>query len=600
VRPPRGPRGVRVVGAGEDLAITHDCAPGRGRSAWTPANLPLRSLHWAVDGGAVAGAASTALTQLAEAFGGDDVAITVCRRDEGPRTWALGPRGIHEVHRSQDDDVEIVVRRSTPPVAPASATVSVVAAEPPAGEALQDRLAELVLAHSVASLRHRLVAEQLQFERHHDRLTGLPNRSTFRTRVATEIAQVDATGGCAVGILGVNGFRSVNVALGDRAGDEVIAEIGRRLKLAAGVDVLVGRLGGAEFAFVAPGCHDEASAGIVARRLLAALDEPVSVATMQVRMRGSMGVALAPRDGRELHTVLRYADLAMSSAKQYGGGLQHHAPDSDLAATSPSSLAADLRLALARGAVGIAVQPLVDLATGRICSAEALARWRHPVLGWVDPESFVSAAERSGLVGELTAVVLDKALAACAAWRSGGLMIGVAVNLVARTLADPALPSLVAAALERHDLPGSVLTLELTESGVIDGHENVLGVLDGLSRMGVQLAVDDFGTGYASMTYLSWLSPDRLKIDKSFVSRMHVDDRNEAIVRAIVDLAARLGIDVVAEGVSDPAVAEGLLAMGCRVGQGYLFAEPMSPDELPAWVGRRAAAQAAVVTATAS
>jgi diguanylate cyclase (GGDEF)-like protein len=449
----------------------------------------------------------------------------------------------------------------------------------------------------VSSLRHQLVAEQLQYERHHDRLTGLPNRSTFRSRVVAEIARVDVTGGCAVGILGVNGFRSVNVALGDRAGDEVIAEIGRRLRSAAGADVVVGRLGGAEFAFLAPGCVDETSAGVVGRRLLASLDDPVAVATMQVRMRGSMGVALAPRDGRELHTVLRYADLAMSSAKQYGGGLQHHTPDSDLAATSPSALAADLRLALARGSVGIAVQPLVDLTTGQICSAEALARWRHPVLGPVDPESFVMAAERSGLVGELTSVVLDKALAACAAWRGEGIQIGVAVNLVARTLADPALPPMVAAALERHGLAGSVLTLELTESGVIDGHENVLGVLDGLSRLGVQLAVDDFGTGYASMTYLSWLSPDRLKIDKSFVSRMHLDERNEAIVRAIVGLADRLGIDVVAEGVGEPAVVEALLAMGCRVGQGYLFAEPMSPDELPAWVRRRVAAQAAPVAA---
>jgi diguanylate cyclase (GGDEF)-like protein len=546
-----------------------------------------RAVHWAADGGLVAATASRALTELAEALGGDDVAIQVRRRDEGPRTWALGPRAVHEVHRSDDDDVEIVVRRSTPP--PLSA--------PGPGAQLQQRLAELAIAHSVALLRHRLVAQQLQFERHHDRLTGLPNRSTFRARVASEIARADQTGGCAVGILGVNGFRSVNVALGDRAGDEVIAEIGRRLQVAAGADVLVGRLGGAEFAFLAPGCQDEGAAGVVARRLLSALDEPVAVATVQVRMRGSMGVALAPRDGRELHTVLRHADLAMSSAKQYGGGLQYHAPDSDLAATSPSSLAADLRLALARGSVGIAVQPLVDLTTGQVCSAEALARWRHPVLGSVDPESFVLAAERCGLVGELTAVVLDKALAACAAWRAEGVMIGIAVNLVARTLADPALPAMVAAALGRHGLDGSVLTLELTESGVIDGHENVLGVLAGLSRMGVQLAVDDFGTGYASMSYLSWLSPDRLKIDKSFVSRMHVDERNEAIVRAMVDLAARLGIAVVAEGVSEPAVVEALVAMGCHVGQGYLFAEPMSPEELPAWVRRRALAQAAPVAA---
>ena len=309
-------------------------------------------------------------------------------------------------------------------------------------------------------------------------------------------------------------------------------------------------------------------------------------------MHGSLGLSMAPRDGKEVHTVLRYADLAMSSAKQYGGGLRVHSPNSDLAAASPSSLAADLRLALARGQVGIAVQPLVDLVSGKVCAAEALARWRHPVLGPVDPETFVMAAERSGLVGELTSVVLDQALAACAAWRADGLVIGVAVNLVARTLADPGLPALVAAALTRHGLEGEALTLELTESGVVHSNENVLGVLEGLNQLGVRLAVDDFGTGYASMTYLSWLSPDRLKIDKSFVASMHLDERNAAIVRSIIDLAARLGIDVVAEGITQPAVAEALVAMGCRVGQGYLYAEPMSPEELPAWACRRSSSRA--------
>jgi EAL domain-containing protein (putative c-di-GMP-specific phosphodiesterase class I) len=250
------------------------------------------------------------------------------------------------------------------------------------------------------------------------------------------------------------------------------------------------------------------------------------------------------------------------------------------------ALAADLRLALGRGDVKVAVQPLIDLTTRKVHSAEILARWRHPVLGHVEPEVFVSAAERGGLTSELTRVVLHAALSACRTWAESGLEVRVAVNLSARALDDHELPGKVETLLADHGVPGTRLGIELTESTLLDNPDRVYPVLEALRALGVQVAIDDFGTGYSSMTYVSSLAPDQVKIDKSFVQRLPFQGRDSAIVRSIIDLGQNLGVEVVAEGVSDPATAQAVQDLGCSLAQGFLYAEPMPVQALPGWVRR--------------
>jgi diguanylate cyclase (GGDEF)-like protein len=448
-------------------------------------------------------------------------------------------------------------------------------------------LLRTVANQAALALRHAIALERLRHEATHDQLTGLPNRQQFRRQAVRAVTEAASLGpSCAVGVLDLDGFKTVNDSLGHLAGDAVLAEVGRRLAVLHREGVQVSRLGGDEFAVLVRGVCDEAEAVAVSRRLLDRLHEPFEVMGDQVRLTGSLGLALAPRDGLTPEQLLRHADVAMYAAKGEAGGVRVFAHELTEMLDAPLSLAADLRLALARGDVTIAVQPLVDLATGRLHSVEALARWRHPVLGVVNPEVFVMAAERVGLVGELTDVVIDRALRACQAWLAGGLEVQVAVNLAARTLSDPELPASVEAALHRFGVPGRLLCFELTETGVISSPDRALAVLARLRELGVQLAVDDFGTGYSSMTYMNWLAPDQVKIDKSFVQRLRFDSRNEAIVRSIIDLAHNLGVDVVAEGVGDARTATRLADLGCTIGQGFLFAEPMSTDDLPDWVSR--------------
>ncbi|HET9655600.1 MAG TPA: EAL domain-containing protein [Kineosporiaceae bacterium] len=449
------------------------------------------------------------------------------------------------------------------------------------------RLLQAVGHQATLALRHALALERLCHADTHDQLTGLPNRAEFRRHAVHAVAEAAAHGpGCAIGVIDLDGFKTVNDSLGHLAGDAVLAEVGRRLGRLGREGVQVSRLGGDEFAVLIRDVREESDAVGTARRLLDALHEPFEVLGDQVRLTGSVGLALAPRDGLTPEHLLRHADVAMYAAKEETGGVRVYARELTEMMDAPLSLAADLRLALTRGDVRIAVQPLVDLASGRLHSVEALARWRHPVLGVVNPEAFVMAAERVGLIGELTDVVIDQALRACQGWLHSGMEVQVAVNLAARTLSDPELPAKVEAALHRYGVPGRLLCLELTETGVISSPDRALAVLSRLRELGVGLAVDDFGTGYSSMTYMNWLAPDQVKIDKSFVQRLLFDPRNEAIVRSIIDLAHNLGVDVVAEGVGDARTATRLADLGCTIGQGFLFAEPMPIEDLPDWVAR--------------
>jgi EAL domain-containing protein (putative c-di-GMP-specific phosphodiesterase class I) len=232
----------------------------------------------------------------------------------------------------------------------------------------------------------------------------------------------------------------------------------------------------------------------------------------------------------------------------------------------------------------------MDLIAGRLVAAEALVRWHHPTRGTLRPDTFLPLAERNGLIVPLTELVLERAVAACARWRSQGHAIGISVNLSARSLLDRRLPGTVADVLRRYRLPANLLTLEITESIVISDADRAIVLLAELRALGVRLALDDFGTGYSSLTYLSALPIQQLKIDRSFVTRIVESGRDAAIVTSLIDLAHHLGLQVIAEGIETRDVADRLRRLGCEYGQGYLFARSMAPDLLPGWYARLAPA----------
>jgi diguanylate cyclase (GGDEF)-like protein len=447
------------------------------------------------------------------------------------------------------------------------------------------RLLGTVANHASVALRNGQLIERLHEEARRDELTGLPNRLGLRESLDV-VAERAAGGGsrCSVMLLDFDGFKAINDTLGHAAGDVLLQVLAKRLARIAHGRALVARLGGDEFAVLTTESVTEGEATTLARQLLTAFDEPVAVAESRLRVGGSLGIALGPRHGATGSDLMRNADIAMYAAKQSGGGLRMFSADMIEDNTVALALAGDLQDAIRRGGLDVAVQPIVELNSGGVHSVEVLARWHHPEFGRVDPETLFEAAEKSGLVSVLSAHILDRALALNRRWLDGGHRVRVAVNLATRWLADPDLPDQVGQALDAYRIPANLVCLELTERGVIADPRRVGRTLDRLREAGVHLAVDDFGTGYSSMTYLSRLPIDQLKIDKAFVRGMRSNERDSAIVRSIIDLGRNLGLEVVAEGVSDRAAQRELLGMGCLLAQGYLFSRPMDPEGLPRYL----------------
>jgi EAL domain-containing protein (putative c-di-GMP-specific phosphodiesterase class I) len=303
-----------------------------------------------------------------------------------------------------------------------------------------------------------------------------------------------------------------------------------------------------------------------------------------VDVRLSAGLAHSPDHGDEADDLLRHADRALYAAKaEQPGGIAVHDPGLDGAA-SRLRMTVDLRAAIDGAALEVHYQPKVDPGSGRVCGAEALVRWTHPVHGPVSPEEFVPLAEHTGLIRPLTDLVLAAALGACAQWRRSGHVLGVAVNLSARSLLDPGLPAQVQAALRAAGVPAAALTLEITETAVMGDLHRALAVLHGLRELGVRLSIDDFGTGQSSLAYLKRLPVHEVKIDKAFVTGLAQDRGDAAIVQAVIGLGQALGLRVVAEGVEDGATLALLAAWGCDLAQGYHVSRPVPQRRLEQWL----------------
>ena len=418
-----------------------------------------------------------------------------------------------------------------------------------------------------------------------DTLTGLPNRSLYAYRLDEALAAAAPTGApVAVLLMDLDHFKYVNDTLGHPIGDLLLRETAARLQSIVPAETdTVARMGGDEFALLLPFRGiDEAHR--LADAVLKALEAPMALEGNIVDVRASVGVAVSPHHGDEKDTLLRRADVAMYAAKRSNVGVVVWDERYDQHSSARLSLLSDLRKAVDNDELTLMYQPKVLLKGAGGHYAEALVRWRHPTRGLVPPMEFIPFAEQTGYIRAITKWVLERAIAQCADWRCNGLAMNISINLSARDLMDADLPDQVAALLQLHACAAQWITLEITESAILDDPANAIANLERLHALGCKLAIDDYGTGYSSLAYLRRLPVNELKIDKSFVIGMGGDASDALIVRSTIDLAHNLGLSVVAEGVEDDPTLERLRAMNCDMVQGYLLSRPMGVIETEAWM----------------
>ncbi|MEW6513776.1 MAG: bifunctional diguanylate cyclase/phosphodiesterase [Pseudomonadota bacterium] len=421
-----------------------------------------------------------------------------------------------------------------------------------------------------------------------DSLTGFANRVGLHRLLA------DLKPGSepfALIMVDLDGFKQINDALGFPVGDELLLGVAARLREALVGGDHVARIGSDEFALVLRGESDRQSIKLRIDHLAGRLAQPFDVQATEVRraltVGASMGVAMFPRDGSDIHQLLRAAELALNSART-AGGCTHKFFDPALqaAAEHRRRLEDDLRAAVAARELQLAFQPIIDLQTGKVAGAEALLRWPHPQRGFVPPDIFVPLAEEIGLIGAIGLVVLDGACHHAALWRHHGLDIHVSVNVSARQIPDDLPPVVVLDILNRHGLAPEALVFEITEGVLMSSVTVAQSWIESLRAAGVRIYLDDFGTGYSSLSYLKRFPLDTVKIDKSFIRDLHADKSDYALVDAIITMARSLGLHVVAEGIEDEQQLEVLRNMGCGYGQGYYFARPIAAADFAAMVLR--------------
>jgi diguanylate cyclase (GGDEF)-like protein len=440
-----------------------------------------------------------------------------------------------------------------------------------------------------ASRRLRRQAEENDRLARYDQLTGLPNRTLFSERLAQTLSeQRDPGDEVAVLLLDLEDFKQINDTLGHGAGDMVLIEVARRLQASLDSDLAIARLGNDEYAILQPHTEGQAGALETAARVRSTMEEPVALNGVAVNVEASIGIALAPDHAADAETLVRRADMALAHARSFRSVVEVYCAERDRFDTARLKLLGQVRPALERKEFVLFYQPKIDLSSGRVTSVEALLRWRHPQRGMLAPLEFMPVIEQTALIGDVTRYVIDQALIQLAAWRQAGLELGMSVNLSARNLHDSTLPNHVESLLKAHETPDGALTVEVTESAAMADVDRALRVLNALRGLGVGVSIDDFGSGHASIAYLTRLPATELKIDRSLITHICESPRDEAIARTTIDLARHLDLSVVAEGIETVEVAERLVQIGCEIGQGYFISRPLPAGEFVEWLeGRR-------------
>jgi diguanylate cyclase (GGDEF)-like protein len=461
-----------------------------------------------------------------------------------------------------------------------------------------DRLA--TMADQLApSLRKAMFHERIEYEARHDALTSLPNRTSFERLVDAAIARTHHSHLGDDGVptqldpdldeefdvvimMDLDRFKEVNDTLGHHAGDELLMSFSTRLQSVLDDNDVLARLAGDEFAVLARRSVDTMHQ--LAAMLVNEARRPFTIDDLEVVVTMSVGVAPIIGDVKDASTMLRRADIAMYAAKNQHTGYEMYRDEIDRRTPGRLAMLGDLRAALEHHDLTVHLQPKLDLATGVVIGVEALARWAHQQRGFVSPEDFVPVAEETGLIKQLTDLVLESSIEQIARLRQHGHHLGLAVNLSTHDLLDELLADRVLRRLDQYQVDPSMLTLEITESSLLIDAPRSRNTIDRLNRAGIRLSVDDFGIGYSSLTYLRRLPVSELKIDRSFVSNLLLEDQDEVIVKSIIDLGHNLGLQVVAEGVETDEIMNRLRQFGCDVAQGFGICRPIPFDQFLTWL----------------
>jgi diguanylate cyclase (GGDEF)-like protein len=439
----------------------------------------------------------------------------------------------------------------------------------------------LQLMQSAVLSRDRAI-RQLAYE---DPLTGLMNRTAFVAAVGEALRANHQTLGIAV--INLHRFRRINEHLGYSVGDAVLTKFGAGLASVPSVTGGVARLAADQFAAFTR-LPEDASLQLWGASLLDALSEPVLVESQPIDLTASVGLAMTGDGVMSADELMVCADLALERARREKLTLAVYDPALRPMSRDQLSLLGELRRAVEQNELRLFYQPKIELRTQRVAGVEVLLRWQHPTRGLLAPGAFIPFAEQTGFVRRLTRWTLDRAIAQGAAWFHAGRPLSLAVNISADDVSDVRLDSRVASLVSRHQLPPSLLTLELTESGLIQDPNQALSILDALAGLGVLLSIDDFGTGYSSLSHLARMPVHEVKIDRSFITGLDVNAEFTAVVRSAIDMGHSLGLKVVAEGIETQSAAETLRGLGCDIVQGYLYAKPMCLEDLEKWLQDKA------------
>ncbi|HEX8948274.1 MAG TPA: EAL domain-containing protein [Dissulfurispiraceae bacterium] len=440
-------------------------------------------------------------------------------------------------------------------------------------EAAGRRQAEEALKVMERTVRHHA---------YHDPLTGLPNRMLFMNLIDLALTQARRDGDMpAVLFIGLDRFKSVNDSLGRDAGDMLLKDVASQLKACVRESDTVSRIGSDEFAFLLPRITHADAAAKIAGKVLSLFHRPYALKGHEFHISASVGISICPDDGEHAEALLNHADVAMYHAKGQGGGkYQFYNPAMNVRALERISLENGLRRTLERGELAVHYQAQIDTRDRRIICAEALVRWQHPELGWLNPSQFIPLAEETGLIIPLDEWVLRTACAQNKAWQEEGHPpLCITVNLSAHQFRQPDLVEMVTQVLRDTCLKPEYLELEITESTAMQDVGQTILTLARLTGMGIRFSIDDFGTGYSSLSYLKKLPIQKLKIDQSFIKGLAKDPDYKAITNAIIAIAHNLKLKVVAEGVETEEQFEFLSESGCDGIQGYLFGEPRQAEE---------------------
>ena len=446
-----------------------------------------------------------------------------------------------------------------------------------------DRTVKFYIA-SYSDISERKASEaRIDFLAYHDPLTGLINRYNLENRLDQALLSAHRDDlRIAVMFIDMDRFKTINDSLGHHVGDKLLIEVGRRLRDCVRESDIVARLGGDEFVVVLTRIADDRDAAILADKILRALGETYALDGKEMHSSPSIGIAVYPNDGEDGPTLMKNADTAMYHAKDHGrNNVQYFTPAMKAIASERMGLENDLHQALEHEQLHIFYQPQMCANEGRCVGIEALARWRHPVLGDISPLKFIPIAEESGLIESLGNWVLNEACRQLSVWRTQGIKgMRMSVNLSAQQLRSAGLAQSVDAVLKHNGLKGSDLELEITESVAMENPEGAIGQLQALRDLGIQLAIDDFGTGYSSLAYLKRMPIQVLKLDQTFVRDIETDPSDAEISAATLALAHNLGMKVTAEGVETEGQRDFLLKHQCDFMQGYLFSEPLPAEEV--------------------